>query len=734
MDLTTRFQLLRFTTLADEWSVEDYRFSNGDRATLDALLALAVEAHRHTGLAATSTPPAAPAVTYIGDPTVHGLTGGLPAGRTVYYRSTYTMSELEGTPSAIASIQTPAPLPTPPTPVATVGTGGLAAGTYDYAVSWATYESSEETLLSTPTSTTVPANSSVVVALPRANAADVTCNVYRRVRGGAFEFVANTAASEYVDTGTFAGSTRGEPTVNSTYSRGVVVIDPAELATTDAYTVTTYRTYDPTSWARSTLDPVTAVLGLVDDGKPTSAGQPPANVDRLGTAPKVSLDAETEGGLTGSGVVASAIASWYWDEVVHAGLGSAEQWVNEYDVAIPTSARAWLEVGSAPASRPTAVRLERHSAGWAAGTWEWVTDLIIAIGTELSDAALLAGLGLLLGPGDTLRARALQGGGGATPTDRGLHVEVQLLGRYGDVTLRPATPALPGPEPAPDLPYLRLQYRSLYDLETLTEQYYPDYTVGVDAVSDEYTLTEGLVAASFTASGTPQPNGATDDFIVTLELQPEGGAWAPEATLAITPTNGDPGPVSLSVDVPAGTKVRATTLCVDAAFGVDALVATVDLTGTTTTAVEALRWTWHGPPAPGEWHLVADQPGAGDVTADGSVTTDWELPTDDWNTTMWGLSISGTRSDVVEEDYVVRLEASTDGGSSWSSYLHAILHPDNTISYPDAGLTLYPGPRTHFRFSVDATTSPTGAQDLYARVRATGAGVTDDVAFTWPIT
>jgi hypothetical protein len=287
---TPRFQLRTLDDLTDAWSADDYRFSDGDRHVLDALLSYVVELHRHSGLASAWTVPAAPTVSL-------ATTGGrLPAGRTLSYQ--YTIVDARGfetAPSSVVTVTTPVQLDPPAAPTLTAASGSLRAGTYRYAVSYTHGGTTYETPASIATSIGLGAAGGVSVTLPVAPSG-VYWNVYRLGPGDqAWTFLGTAAASPWTDDGTVAANALHQlPTANTIYNANAVTVTlPAPLAAGTAARI--YRSMTVGDWTRSLLTETTST-SFVDTGTAPLAGSPPA-VASIGSPPQVSLPLETSGDL-----------------------------------------------------------------------------------------------------------------------------------------------------------------------------------------------------------------------------------------------------------------------------------------------------------------------------------------------------------------------------------------------------------------------------------------------------
>ena len=242
----------------------------------------------------------------------------------------------------------------------------------------------------------------------------------------------------YVDDGTVAVKARhGAPTGNTTRSSNSVKVEmPSDLMTTARI----YRTTNPTNWNSSLVDWV-GYSPFTDTGHGTRRGVPPQASSGVSGAPKIDLTdlAEVEGRPSSGTLVVTIQADFTFAGPVQPGYG-VWPWINELDHCELWSARCSLGVGSVPAAQDVIVTFQRRLAGSA--TWEdvhdeWGSDpgrVEVPVGTDVGALTLFSTLRvptLTLNPGDALRPVIIQSGGGATPTDRDLTVNVTMVVRHG---------------------------------------------------------------------------------------------------------------------------------------------------------------------------------------------------------------------------------------------------------------------------------------------------------------
>jgi hypothetical protein len=437
---TPRFAL---TTLnkGDGLSADDYAFGRGNRLQLDRLLLQVIENHHHTGILAPNTP--GPATSTKVTPT-----GGVfPANHAIFYKTALVDPRgQEYVASQPAIVITPPTLPAPEPPVLTQARGGvLLPGDYIYQLSVYTEDTSYETTLSRPTTSTLAEANQWTIALPALPAGATGWNIYRK---GPTDlepmFLASTTNSgPWLDNGTGKPQPyRTAPTANTTSSMNAVIVGIDGETVPSGYTLKIYRTLDQGDWSSSLVTRV-ATLPYTDTGHATQSGVPLARSAALGGAPKIRFFENTIGTLPPSSYTTPRIATFTLAGPVTAGL-SPWQWVCEYDEAVIVSLRATLGRGFWPAAYPVkaTVRLRREGeADWVpllTTSWDPPREIsaTVEVGSSIGNRVNIASsdLNTRLYRGDALRAVVLQAGGGATPTDSDLSLMVTMLAHNGTAT------------------------------------------------------------------------------------------------------------------------------------------------------------------------------------------------------------------------------------------------------------------------------------------------------------
>jgi hypothetical protein len=438
---TPRFGFTTLDSSSDTIAVQGYKTFGADRETMDRLLAYAVERHVHSGVAATTEPPAPPTLEL-------AATGGsLPANQAIYYRTSIVNAfGQEAQASLAAVVHTPSQVVVPDPPLILPSTGTLLPGVYQYAVSAITDGADRETPVSAPATGQLAAIGGWTLVLPAKPSGAIGFNIYCKgptdfelLRVGSITGDSLVAGDTVVidETGS-PGNIRTAPRVNTTSSTSSVSIT-TPLAS--GSTCKIYRTFDPTDWENSLLT-WTAVLPYTDTGGATRTGFPPATSAAIGGAPKVDLADEVTGVPPPGVITPTTTITFTFEGSVETGIGPW-QWVNEFDAAHLLSFRAHLGRNSSPATQPVIVTLERRAA-----FGDWIrfqssvdlTDIVteIPVGATIGTPTVVDETILpspTLSSGDALRVVVLQSGGGATPTDSDLTVTAKFAVQHGSTTL-----------------------------------------------------------------------------------------------------------------------------------------------------------------------------------------------------------------------------------------------------------------------------------------------------------
>lgn len=431
----------------DTLNSDGYKALDADRRLMDRLLTVGCEEHRHTGeLGSDRTPTAPPGV----ELKTEG--GTMSAGDRYFYA--YTVIDDAGNESA-SSPQTPIDMPAAiaapnaPALTALVGSGSLLPGTYSYVLSAYAGATTFETKAEGSAVITIFGINpgSVSIILPDLPLGAEGFNVYRKAPSGLhylyIDSIPNPVhGSTWVDDGSIEGNCdRSLPPINRTSNANSVIVSfPG--ATPDLPEGWSWRIYRSTSaqdWSHSYLLDITPVgvvphtpLEWTDTGIGAQTGSPPVLSQVLNSPPKIRLTdgVEVDGYLPpGLAIVAHTVTFSLAGPVV-AGNGSFV-WVCDFDVAQIDLARAYLGMDSVPAATPVQVDiLLRRAAG---GTWNSIFDpgdyLSIGVGQDIGSTKIPVVTDLELG--DQLTVNVVQGGGGATPTDRNLSVNLLMYVRSG---------------------------------------------------------------------------------------------------------------------------------------------------------------------------------------------------------------------------------------------------------------------------------------------------------------
>lgn len=437
----------------DKISDRGYKFAGADITLIDRLLSYAVEQHRHTGIAGTDlSPEVGPTLT------LEATGGSMPSGSRFYYR--YTLIDADGNesaPSPVVSIDTATSIVAPqaPSPTLIAGTGTLAPGRYTYVLSAYKNINTLETKAINSAVLAVPstnASNSVQLTLPTLPLGATGFNVYRRAPSGMHYLYLDSivpAGPTWVDDGSINGDCdRGLPSNNRTSSENAVriVYPGATPYIPDGYSWRIYRTVNPSDWGRSFLADIgpqgatpTTPTALFDSGTGTSIGGPPTQAQVFTAPPKIGLTdaAEVQGSLPPGLVTAPTQLTFVEPGPVTVGTGTFV-WVCDYDMADIIAVRAHLGPDSVPAVDDVVVDVNAYRVNQATPAWQSI------FGGGPARPTIPAGdtVGPLTAPtvirhlvlGDMLSVDVDQAGGGATPTDQYLTVNVLLYTKQGSET------------------------------------------------------------------------------------------------------------------------------------------------------------------------------------------------------------------------------------------------------------------------------------------------------------
>lgn len=439
----------------DSLSAQGYKAVDADRRLIDRLLAYAAEGHHHTGLTgADRTPVAGPTLA------LQTSGGGMPSGIRYFYA--FTVVDDTGNESAASPsipINTPAAVGTPTAPALSylTGTGSLQPGTYSYVVSAYKTINALETKATSSSAVTIPGsspNNSIQLILPDLPLGATGLNIYRKTPSGMhylyLDSVAAPASGDtWVDDGTVTGDCdRSLPATNRTSNTSAVhVIYPGATPTIpDGWSWRIYRTQNPSNWARSYLTEIVPVgatpytpVDYLDVGGATQIGGPPTVAQIINEPAKIIMTdaAEITGYLPPGRLAVPHVVTFTQPGPVTVGEGQF-RWVCPFEQADIVHVRAHLGVGSEPAATDVIVdaNASRPSAGLSAWTSVFAdgpTRPTVPVGENIGEPSVPSIRHLEAG--DSLAVDVDQAGGGATPTDVNLTVNVLMLAKYGSETV-----------------------------------------------------------------------------------------------------------------------------------------------------------------------------------------------------------------------------------------------------------------------------------------------------------
>lgn len=437
----------------EAFSTDGYKYTEADRQTIDNLLYLGAEGHKHTGTAGSiEEPDTAP------DLELNSSGGTIPAGTRVYYKYTYVNvrgEESAASPEAFLDTPNSVDDPAAPSPSYTHTGGVLQGGNYYYVLTAYVDASIQESKATNPAFITIPATTAtneITLELPDLPDFASGFNVYRRKPGQTKYFYLDTIdmqvatpPSTYVDDGSVEEDCdRTLPKVNTTNSTNSIdiTLPGATPAAPEGYTWKLYRTYITASWSDSLLVHVveniseastTITPTYLDIGISTQDGIWPTTSLVVGNPSKIDLTdgAEVMGDLPMGAFPFQHSFQWAGPLDVEPVQGSAP-FICEFPQAEIVHVRAALGRGSSPASTSVIVDINKAPAG-AAPSYSTVFTTqanrpVIAVGDQFGDPTTPDTI--LLERGDSLTLDIDQIGGGATPTDRDLVVTVYMIA-YG---------------------------------------------------------------------------------------------------------------------------------------------------------------------------------------------------------------------------------------------------------------------------------------------------------------
>lgn len=438
----------------DSLQDEGFKYTDADIRLIDRVLAYAAETHRHTGdLGVNRTPDAGLNIMLL----TSG--GAMASGGRFYYR--YTVVDVEGNESAgspIQSVDMPLATSSPqaPSPTAVTGTGDLLPGTYSYVFSAYKDAESLETKAVNSAAIRIPGsdpNNSVSMVLPDLPLGASGLNAYRKSPSGMhYLYITSVAAPDsgdvWVDDGSIEGDCdRSLPPLNRTSnSNAVSIVYPgATPSVPDGWSWNIYRSENPSDWGRSFLTSVSpegatpsTPVSFVDVGGGTQMGGPPNQAQLITAPPKINLTdaAEVQGTLPPGLVTVPLMITFSAAGPVTETEGSFT-WVCDFEQVDIISCRAYLGVDSVPAAQDVIIDVNAYRFSQATPTWMSIFEdgpdrPKVLIGENVGVASVPTIQHLELG--DALCVDVDQAGGGATPTDANLTVNVLMYTKTGSET------------------------------------------------------------------------------------------------------------------------------------------------------------------------------------------------------------------------------------------------------------------------------------------------------------
>jgi hypothetical protein len=179
-------------------------------------------------------------------------------------------------------------------------------------------------------------------------------------------------------------------------------------------------------------------LSFDDIGLASQVGGPPTTAQLIDAPAKIAMTngAEVDGALPPGLIVVPQMLTFVAPGVVQAQPGTFT-WICDYDMADVVSLRVYLGIGSVPAQQDLIIDLLalRPSAG--SSSWESLftpdtSPPTLPVGQNMAN--LVVPVRKHLERGDALSVDVLQAGGGPTPTDKDLSVNLLLKVKDGSET------------------------------------------------------------------------------------------------------------------------------------------------------------------------------------------------------------------------------------------------------------------------------------------------------------
>lgn len=454
---TDRFGL-QIIEAGDTLAEDGYAFTKADRILMDRVLESGAETHVHTGTAAAVLAADPPQLTL-------DTTGGaIPGGRRVRYKVALVDGnglETSGSDETFIDTADPVVAPTAPSLLYATTGGTHIPGTYYYGLTAYQDVTTSETkalntahiLVSSSTTTNV-----VTLELPSLPSGATGFNVYRRAPGGTRYFFLDsidmdvaTPPTDYDDDNAVTEDCdRTVPSANSTYSTNAITITYSGATPTIpvGYTWKIYRTFTAGNYENSLLkwvvEETSEGSGIItptydDVGTGATIGSPVTVDQALASPSQIDLDdvTEVQGTLPPGKNVTPSVVTFAKAGLLEATEVGDTAWICEFDQAEILGCRASLGVGSAPASSDVIVDVNKYDAGAATPSWGTIYTTqgnrpTVSVGNMIGVRTVPDTVTLVAG--DALSIDIDQIGGGATPTDEDLTVNVYMLVKSGSET------------------------------------------------------------------------------------------------------------------------------------------------------------------------------------------------------------------------------------------------------------------------------------------------------------
>jgi hypothetical protein len=422
----------------DPFSTNGYEYTTDDRDAIDRLLYFAGEAHHHTGTAALNVSP-----TTAASLTLNTTQGSLPAATRVYYGYTYVDAngfETVISPAAYIDLSGPVAMPGQPTVTASTAAGTLPPGGYFYCVSAYVGANTAETAATQAGYASLTTTGECIVGFNSIPAGATGLNIYRRGPNEAnYAYLYSQAITSgqptyFTDDGTYTESTnRFAPTTAATAVNNAVDVTIPSAPPT-GFTWNLYRTFTSGDWTNARIANITSGLTYTDLGTVVGSGAPPTYSSLIGQPAKVLLTggAEVQGTLPSSMVDLSTVLAPIISTFRFPGtlaVGASEQvWIAPVACTIQ-SVQLTLAPGSQPASQPVIVDVLLGSGvnPTYASIYQGATPNPkpeVPVAQQIGSPAVPNVVSM--NAGDSLTCHITQTGGGATPTDHDLTVQVYL--------------------------------------------------------------------------------------------------------------------------------------------------------------------------------------------------------------------------------------------------------------------------------------------------------------------